>query len=237
MSSVAKAAEPAALLGPLRVAMLAVRDESGCGDFDDFPNGGMQNLWCHRPPDFTFAALGAEASVPVFLSGPHTKSRLSLADEKTFGHYNPAFVQWLTRAIVPARDDEFRLRSQAIYDHAAAPLVAAFVSVRAKVKAERPCFDREKARYQALLTAGTLPRSYYERWYYFPNPRFCAAVAAHPNKEPDGSWIPGDGTVDGNVAKTVVGFWLRRSIDGTEGDFSDLLDKVIAAYAPDLAKE
>jgi hypothetical protein len=43
-----------------------------------------------------------------------------------------------------------------------------------------------------------------------------------------------DGGVDGNVVKTVVGFWMRRAMDGTIGTFADGLHEVIAAYEPAL---
>jgi hypothetical protein len=240
-------------LGAVRLAILGVRAETGCtGQFDYFPKGGIQNLWCHRPLDFAFRALEADAKVPVFVSGPHGRETLKLDDANDFGHYDPAFVRWLKDTVVPTRDDEFRQRSQPMFDSAATSLVTTFLRVRNKIRAERPCFDREAAAYSAALATHTLPRDYYERWFYFLNPQFCAheAAAAQTRKprakhssllpEPELAWYSPrgfDGGGDGNVTKTVTGFWIRRSLDGTFEAFSELLDKVVTAYAPDLAKE
>jgi hypothetical protein len=193
-----------------------------------------------------------DAKVPVFRSGPHGHDTLKLDDPGDFGHYDPAFVRWLKDTVVPARDDEFRKRSQPMFDSAATPLVTSFWQVRDKIRADRPCFDREAAAYSAALASHTLPRDYHERWFYFLNPRFCAheAAAARHEKagarpssalpEPDLSWYSArglDGGGEGNVTKTVTGFWIRRSLDGTFDAFSALLDKVVASYAPELAKD
>jgi hypothetical protein len=46
-----------------------------------------------------------------------------------------------------------------------------------------------------------------------------------------------DGGFNGNVTKTVVGFWLRRSLDGTMETFAEGLKKLIASYQPELLDE
>ena len=43
-----------------------------------------------------------------------------------------------------------------------------------------------------------------------------------------------DAGVDGNVTKTVIGFWLRRSLDGTMDAFAEGLKKLLASYEPEL---
>jgi hypothetical protein len=42
-----------------------------------------------------------------------------------------------------------------------------------------------------------------------------------------------DGGYEGNVVKTSVGFWLRRSMDGTDREFFDALVTLRNTYEPD----
>jgi hypothetical protein len=55
------------------------------------------------------------------------------------------------------------------------------------------------------------------------NPRFCAPRVSEDTR------LDGGGT-DGNVVKTVVGFWLRRTIDGTADEFHANLARQLEPY-------
>ena len=63
------------------------------------------------------------------------------------------------------------------------------------------------------------------------NPYFCDKGQRPANFDYDNAF---DAGVDGNVTKTVIGFWLRRSMDGTMDTFAEGLKKLLAAYQPDL---
>lgn len=210
--------------------------KSECQDFDYFPDGGYQNFWCHRPAQLTLQAIEARASVPIFLSGPHARGAFNSKSKNEFGHYNPAFVRWLADDVAPRSKDSASVQAtQTMYDAMMKPLATIFHLTRKKVRAEPACFEREKDAYQKLLAKKRLPEGYYERWFFFMNPEFCPRMAKGQTSDQYYYQHGMDGGVDGNVVKTVLGFLIRRSLDGTLPEFERALDKLIAAYQPDLA--
>jgi len=112
------------------------------------------------------------------------------------------------------------------------PLPEIFWKTYMKAQADQACFKREKAAYGDLIAKKKLPKDYYERWFFFMNPYFCDKGPAKTfNFYSDNGF---DAGVDGNVTKTVVGFWLRRALDGTGDGFAAGLKKLIASYQPEL---
>ena len=208
---------------------------SRCPDFDYFPEGGYQNFWCHRPTSLTAALLEARAAAPIFLSGPHAQG-FTAKSKNDFGHYNPAFVRWLADSVAPQnRATNTVAATQSMYDAMMKPLATIFYLTSHKVRTEPACFARERDTYRKLLAAHNLPMGYFERWFFFMNPEFCGRTARGQTNT-DYYYQHGmDGGVDGNVVDSVLAFLIRRSIDGTLPDFERALDKVIAAYQPDLA--
>jgi hypothetical protein len=209
--------------------------KSACSGLDYFPRGGIQSFWCHRPPELTVAAVSARAGVPIFASGPHSGDALELKSTGDFGHYNPAFVRWLSDNVTPpARGTPQQLATQKAYDLAFRPLVDVFWKTLAKLRREQACFAREKSSYETAIHKQTLPPGYYERWFFFMNPFFCDRASSSTSTDSfyfDNGY---DGGVDGNVTKSVVGFWMRRAIDGTMPGFADALKKVVLSYEPEL---
>lgn len=215
---------------------------SQCPDYDYFPNGGIQNFWCHRPESLTLGRLRELSGVDLFVSGPHTAAGLRLGEPYTFGRYNPAFVRWLVDKAGPSpRDSALRKVSQSYYDASMRPLAEVMWWAYQKLKADEGCFAREKASYAARISARTLPRGYSDRWFFFHSPFFCqrAASVAQGND----AWMSFfyengfDGGIEGNVTKGAVGFWLRRSMDGTMETFAEGLKKLLASYHPALLAE
>ena len=207
--------------------------KSQCQDFDYFPEGGIQNFWCHRPARITLASVRELVGADIFKSGPHTADALQLDAGSDFGHYDPAFVRALVERAAPSEHGSAaQMATQAAYDSSMKPLAEIFWKTYAKSQADKECFAREKTAYGNLIAKKKLPKDYYERWFYFMNPYFC-------DKGPEKSfafWTDNafDAGVDGNVTKTVIGFWLRRSLDGTMDTFANGLKKLIAAYEPEL---
>ena len=226
------AAPPSGPASPLETALGEWSRKSQCTEFDYFPNGGIQSFWCHRPARITLASIRALAGVDLFVTGPH-RADLALADASDFGHYNPAFTRWLVESVPPsARGSAAQKATQAAYDANVSSLATIFWQTYEKTQNDAPCFAREKAAYGDLIAKRKLPKDYYERWFYFMNPYFCDKGPAKTfNFYSDNGF---DAGVDGNVTKTVVGFWLRRSLDGTLESFAAGLKKLLASYQPDL---
>jgi hypothetical protein len=208
---------------------------SRCAEYDYFPRGGIQNFWCHRPEDLDIGVIRKLAGVDIFAAGPHKDDSLALGVPHDFGRYNPAFVRWLIDKVSPAgRDTAARRATQASYEANLRPLAEIFWKVHEKAIADPACFERERRQYEALLRARALPRDHHERWFFFMNPFFCSnpsATSPGNNFFYDNAF---DAGVNGNVTKAVVGFWIRRSIDGTRDAFAEGLRKLLASYQPSL---
>jgi hypothetical protein len=223
----------APLPSPTEAALKEWSRKSQCQDFDYYPNGGIQSFWCHRPARVTIASIRALAGVDIFTKGPHTADTLALDAASDFGHYNPEFVTWLVEHAGPStRGSAAQKATQASYDAHLKPLAEIFWKTYAKAQADQACFTREKTAYADLIAKKKLPKDYYERWFYFMNPYFCDKGPQKTfNFYSDNGF---DAGVDGNVAKTVIGFWLRRSMDGTMDEFAEGLKSLLAAYQPEL---
>lgn len=223
---------------PLERILRDAIDKSQCDAFDYGAGGGIQTLWCHRPNMMPVDAISKLAGVDYFLSGPHSKSELKLADKSSFGHYNPELVKWLVDKAAPsARDSRIQKMTQPSYDRHLKPLAEIFWLTLQKSKKEPDCFEREKKAYGDLIAKKKLPRDYYERWFYFMNPSFCAKAKTGLGPQNGFDYFMKNGfdaDVDGNVTKTVVGFWLRRAMDGTKDQFAEGLTKLITSYDPKM---
>jgi hypothetical protein len=209
-------------------------EPSQCSDFDYFPEGGMRNFWCHRPARVSLEALRSRAGTAIFASGPHNGDDLKLDSPASFGHYNPEFVDWLVTHAVPSeRGTIAQKATQASYDAHVKPLATIFWKTLSKARQDTACFAREQTAYGDLIARKQLPKDYYERWFWFMNPLFCQRGLKGANDQfyYDNGF---DAGVDGNVTKTAIGFWLRRSMDGTMDRFAKGLENLVKAYQPEL---
>ena len=228
----ASVAPPPAPPPPFEAALKEWTRKTQCSEFDYHPNGGLQSFWCHRPGRVTLASVRELAGVDLFATGPHSADALKLDAASDFGHYSPAFVRWLVDKVSPSeRGSVAQKATQPMYDAHMRPLAEIFWKTYAKAQADQACFKREKATYADLIAKKKLPKDYYERWFYFMNPYFCDTAPKAASFYHDNAF---DAGVEGNVTKTVVGFWLRRSMDGTMETFVEGLKKLIAAYEPEL---
>jgi hypothetical protein len=202
------------------------RSANRCGGtFDYFPEGGMRIFYCHLQSlnANPYALLQRLAGTPAFVQGPHSAGTLSLQQRNAFGHYDPRFVGWMVDYLVPgAHDSQFRSLTQPLYDEFVKPLARVFFVTYQKAQADSACFGREVREYAAKVDGRQLPPGYYERFYGFMGDGFCQSGGLD------------DGGYDGNVVKTTVAFWIRRTIDGTAGDFYRGLEKLLQTYDPDL---
>ncbi len=106
-----------------------------------------------------------------------------------------------------------------------------YLATYRKWQAHPELLRAERARFEALLAAGTLPEADYERYYTFLLDSF--GEDGRDGATGAGSFLV-DGPYDGNVVKTAAAFWLRRHIDGTAGLFYEGLEKAIRTYEPAL---
>jgi len=201
------------------------RTTNTCAEHYDYhPQGGMLIFWCHVRPHVDLVEVELLAGVPIWLTGPHSPETGLVWVPGTFGRYNPAFVRWLVGHAIPG-DDDFRDETQDHYDRFVRPLARTHHAVLAKLRAHPGCASREELEYTKVIAAGASDTSggwgpHYERWYDFLDPGFCGAKDKRV----------AEGDYNGNVVKTAVGFWLRRSMDGTDREWERGLIKLLDAY-------
>jgi hypothetical protein len=212
----------------VRTAWLNLGDsENHCDEFDYFPNGGMRIFYCHLLSFLDYSRFQELIGVPVFRAGPHTREHLNLDSSTSFGHYNRDFIIRIRRVMIPGADDEeFRRRTQAIYDTNVRGLARIFYVSYHKLKAHPGFLRNEIKSYEAMMKSGSLDSLYYEKYFYFMNPAFI-------KRHDDQSYLMDngfDGGWNGNVVKTAVAFWIRRSIDGSDEEFFKGLLKLMKTY-------
>lgn len=209
----------------VRKIMLEIgQSRSACEDFDYFPEGGIRNFACHIRSFISYTDFQRIAGVKIFLSGPHTEKDLDLGNPGDFGRYNPEFVRRIREILIPAASDEdFRRASQGSYDTYVAPLARIYYVTYSKMRDNPRFLEKEKANY--LNCIRKVEPYNFESFFYFMNPKF---LGTH---DPDSLMEDGfDGGYNGNVVKSAVAFWLRRSIDGTDREFFRGLEKLLAVY-------
>ena len=237
-SATVRSAEGAHALDPSALA-LAREVWSGlegthntCDEFDYFPDGGIRIFACHVFSLASYERIVGATSLAPFVSGPH-QGGLDLHATDDFGHYDPAFVRFVAEHAVPAqRDSALRAATQAHYDRYVAPLARILFATHQKLADNPACAAAELAEYRAAIERGDT-RDYVEPWFFFMNDTYCRHRRGEYEDYDDYGF---DGGYDGNVVKTSVGFWLRRTLDGTESTFFDALVVLMDTYEPSPAR-
>lgn len=207
-------------------ALPGSKASQSCSSYDYFPGGGLRSFYCHVRDNLDIAKIAKLAGMKIFLKGPHMRGALTLDAKKAFAHYNPRFVRWLAAAIPGASSSKVRKALQPAYDKAIKPLARVFWVSGRKLFAHPGFLNKEKKRYLGLVAAGKTS-GYYEPFFFFMNPRFIKTTRRSFNAFYKRGF---DGGVSGNVTKTCVAFWIRRSIDGTARAFFDGLTELLRTY-------
>ncbi len=202
------------------LARLGEHQNPPCDVFDYFPRGGMRSFYCHLKPLLSYQAAAMLAGVPVYIKGPHSAAGLDLKS-RDFGHYNPAFVKWLGRVATSAAANKKLLRATLpVYRKNARFLALHLLGTHAKLR-KHPAWLKKEIRDKHWARD-------YERYFFFMNPR----SISDPGRSSSYYWSSGgDGDgYDGNVVKTCVAFWIRRTVDGTAAGFHQALRTMTCAY-------
>ena len=162
------------------------------------------------------------ASVVALAGRPFKIGEIGEGWDRGFGRYDPAVIDWALRALVPHPSQPFAGRSfQHVYDATFFRVVRlhalAYIELNTNLSLER----EGKAYLQAMAKE---PDFYGVEWL---NRRYPGVLSnAYPLDE--------DGTL--LTAPMVMGFWLRRHLDGTETSLVTALGVVLRAYDPDFVR-
>lgn len=226
---------------------------------------GFRSLYCSVRNVISFDKIQSISGLPIFRSGPH-KSEFNLSNPYEFGHYNPAFLDWMDTYLIPqGMDNQARLNklSRMAYDTYVGSTVRLLYRTHEVLFASPEGFERFKQRYVAeRLRLGDEARGFgglrstpepfgsiktdYEQLLRKVNARRADypygaagggffeerftwladyAVAAWANNECCDTWF---------MTNAVAGFWVRRSIDGTEARMFQMVKKVLQTFEPDV---
>jgi len=201
-----------------------------------FADFGIRGLACAAGQAASPASVVARAPVAPFVSGPHLATdravRLDLNAENAFGHYDPAFVRWLTAAAIP-EGQTARVLAQPIYDRHLARLARIYWLARLDLgsdgyPASTPVGPL--AAYADYLEGGPVPDGMEGHEGGF-------AVFAFTDRSegllPQIDLRIGNEWTAKYEANTAFGFWLRRRADGTQALWRDALGDLLQAFDAD----
>jgi hypothetical protein len=194
---------------PIAAAWLTLPDSAaGCDGAVEGTGGGPLALFCRASSVLAWKDLLALAPAKPFAGGPHTEG-LVLDAARDFGRYDPAFVRWATRALVPAATDpSLRSRTQALYERQVQALARRAFLVEKSLSAAPSWVEREAGRYRSALAEGGP-----DTW----------------SLADDWGAIPGAGD-DTALVRITTMWWLRRHLDGTRPLWADGLQLLLKTY-------
>ncbi len=208
--------------------------EEGYGTL--FAGFGVRGLACLAAGAVAPAVWLEAAPVAPFRSGPHTATAggldLDLSDARDFGRYDPAFVRWAWAAAVPERATARALVAPACRRHAARLARIYWLALDDLTEAGYPASvpSGPLADYAAYLDGGPVP----DGAQGYPGGVFVFAFTDRSDR-----LLPEIGLPTSNEwtaryeANTAYGFWLRRRVDGTHGEWRDGLRDGLSAVDAD----
>jgi hypothetical protein len=187
---------------------------------------GVRFLYKEISPLMSLEKMQSLAPMAIFVQGPHGKTFDTESGQ--FGHYSPEFLQWAEANLIPAaEDEELRERTQPFYDEYLKEIARSYYVAYHHIQGT-PCAGEALEMYQKLLVEfkdkpfdnakGDGPGYPLQQkfWPYF----FKVRERQYP-------WDEGSASHYAMVGAT---FWVRRRIDGTEGQFHRLLVKLLNTY-------
>ncbi|GBF51301.1 hypothetical protein LPTSP4_28330 [Leptospira ryugenii] len=203
------------------------------GAWNDF---GVQGLFCHFLQYLQPKSLRELLHVPIYVDGPHSENLLNLTNKKDFGRYHPEFPKRLLKYFLPAKENtKFRLITQLNYDTYLRRFARTFYVVHRKFHSDLNFFEKEVNRYEELLSENRLEPFYLEKFRYFMYPDF---TDSEDIEESAKFFIKkGDELYDSKLVMESVGFWIRRTIDGTDQGFYQFLLEILQTYDSEFLRD
>ena len=218
-------------------ADLTARDTPCADEFGTwFEEFGARGVACVAAEVLDPAVLVQRAGVhAAFETGPHTVTtesfRLDLTAARDFGHYNPAFVEWvIEHGIVGEGRPAVRALTQPVYDRHLRQLARIYWLTYADMEADG--FPRATpagilSDYARFLEGGAIPdgaASYEGGFSVFAFTDLSEGLLPRIGLQLGNEW---EAKYEAN---TAYGFWLRRRADETLSRWHDGLQRLLATY-------
>ena len=183
------------------------------------PNRGLRGLYAKAQFAMNLAQLQKLSGHRIFGVGPHQNGKLNLKSANEFGHYNPAFIKWVTANGIPGgKNPKLRMELQPVYDKHLRRTARGFFVAHQNLMSQPARLKRVQARYLDLLDAENNAGDFLQESFRPDTNRL--EKAGH-------DWY------EVNVAH---GFWVRRNIDGTADEFHALLTTLLRTHDADWLK-
>ena len=220
------------IISELKLGERRVGDWSEC---ETYLHGGLRWLNCHFKEVISLKDLRSFMGEPLFVSGPHSSS-INYQDQRSFGYYNPKWLKVMnTQVLTPLLGDQtFITFTRPVYTMHLKKMVDCFLVAHQWLEKRQqwvtnPLEVQYRKQQPKMIDLAALKSLYVksvqsgspislQEMFRDPTDRL---VATYDSKPGDFSWY---------YINTALGWWLRRSIDGTSDQFIALLKSVSEAY-------
>ena len=177
------------------------------------PNRGLRGLYAKAQFALNLAQLQKLSGQKIFGSGPHQNGKLNLKSANDFGHYNPAFIKWITANGIPGQTNpKLRKELQPVYDKYLRRIARGFFVAHQNLKAQPRRLQQVQAQYLELLDAQKDAGEFLQESF-----------------RPDTDHLEKAGH-DWYEVNVAHGFWVRRTIDGSADEFHTLLTALLTTH-------
>ncbi len=152
---------------------------------------------------------------PVFVRGPHDGD-MNFDSQTSFGYYSPVFIMELRSSIETAlKNPVYKKVVKELYNEHLKGMALTYQDAYKYLMKDPKRLQQLQSEYLMMISQpeGTSEGSLQETFRAYADQVESPAIGA-----PQRDWYE---------AVTAPAFWLRRSIDGTSGELSELLDMVI----------
>ncbi len=156
---------------------------------------------------------------PIFLSGPHTEDINFNA--KQFGHYNPSFWDWIRQNALPQQSDTLYWKTaKLVYDRFFQDQVRLHYAALKNLEINTALKEKIQNGYEALLATKQSTDGYFSQELHQAFsilPPYVEAIL-QKTRSPQYSY--------------ALGFWIRRSVDGSYLSCKALIEAVVERFDP-----
>lgn len=179
------------------------------------PDLGIRGKYHSFKKIFQITFLEKLTGEKIYLKGPHAKGSINFNHPSNFGYYNPKFLNNLESILEKEfGSDEVVKVFQDCYDKNFKQIVRVFYKTRMMVML-RPDIEMEYTKLLQQIKSGETNES--------------ASFFLQEKFRPFTEVLKNDSFYE---VVSCSSFWVRRSIDGTQGKFKSLLDLILSRMDP-----
>ncbi len=190
-------------------------------DFDyGLKAGGIRVAYYYLATYLPYKTLYSLSPYPIYLSGPHSDTKLNLDSPQSFGHYNPEFLDWFYLRLKDVlNSDTFVQNTKKPFKEYLGTKLLHYIEAYKLLEKNKNKVDKLRNNYKDYFT-------YWGKSDYatkIDNSVLSNKIDKIPNKyEKDGYYI-----YNGHLAAL---FWFRRYEDGTDKKIYKILDLFYSKY-------